>query len=129
MGLTASHSVPVKTRRCRPCRSPRFALAAIGLLFVAIAVYGCGQREAAVGKYEAVSQTAESRIIFTLELQADGKGFWSVDTDNAPLRWDLHKNTIRLHTQTGGVIQGTLDRDNLQVAVPGQGDIKFTRIR
>jgi len=125
----ASHSMHASELRCRPRCSPRLLASAIGLLLVATVACSCGQREAAVGKYEAVSQTTEGRIIHTLELQADGKGFWSVDTDNAPFRWDLHNNTIRLHTPTGGVIQGTLDRGSLQVALPGQGVIQFTKIR
>jgi len=99
------------------------------LLFAAAAICSCGQQEAVVGKYEAVSQNAAGRIALMLELQADGKGYWSVETDNAPFRWDLHDNTIRLHTPAGGVIQGTLDQDKLRITMLGEGIIEFTKVR
>lgn len=129
MGQPGDNSGRVRLCRRRSRYRPKFAGTVIAMLFIAFAVCGCGQREAAVGKYEAVSQTAEGRLILTLQLQADGKGYLSVENDNAPLRWDLHENTIRLHTQTGGVIQGTWDQGDIQVTMPGQVDLKFTRIR
>jgi hypothetical protein len=128
MGIDPKNSGRVKDLPRGPQHLPRFAGAVIGVLFIAAMVSGCGRQEALVGKYEAVSQTAAGRIILTLDLQADGKGLWSVETDNAPLRWDLHKNKIRLHTQTGGVIQGTMDRGGLQITMPGQGVIDFTKV-
>lgn len=129
MGIDADPYVPVKNSRCGMRRSPHFPIAAIWIMLVAAMAFGCGQREALLGKYEAVSQTPTGRLTLTLELQSDGKGFWSVETDNAPFRWDLYRNKIRLHTQTGGVIQGTLEKDSLHIAMPGQGVIQFTKIR
>ena len=129
MAGNAIHSGLVTHRRCRLARSPKFAAAAIGLLLVVVVACGGGRRDDLVGKYQAVSQTAAGQIILTLELQADGKGFWSVETDNAPLRWDLHKDTIRLHTQTGGVLQGTINRGSLRITMPGSGVIQFAKER
>ncbi len=129
MGAHTSHSAIETNPWCRPRRSPGLAAAMMLLLFAAAAVCSCGQREALVGKYEAVSQTAAGQVALMLELQADGKGYWSVETDNAPFRWELHKNNIRLHTPAGGVIQGTLDRGSLRISLPGQGVINFTKVR
>ena len=129
MGARASHSAIQTNPWCRPRYAPGLITAMMVLLLAAAAICSCGQQEAAVGKYEAVSQSAAGRVALTLELQADGKGYWSVETDNAPFRWDLHNNTIRLHTPTGGVIQGTLDQDKLRITMLGQGIIEFTKVR
>ena len=129
MEAHTSRSAIETNPRYRPRRPPGLAAAIMALILAATAAWSCGQREALVGKYEAVSQSAAGRVALTLELQADGKGYWSVETDNAPFRWDLHKNTIRLHTPTGGVIQGTLDQGSLLVSLPGQGVINFTKVR
>ena len=129
MACNAFDSGPATHRRCRLARSPMFAAATIGLLLVVVVACDGGRREDLVGKYQAVCQTAAGQVTLTLELQADGKGFWSVETDNAPLRWDLHKDTIRLHTQTGGVLQGTINRGSLRITMPGSGVIQFTKER
>ena len=129
MQVHTSHSAIVTKLPSRPGHAPGLTAALMVLLFVTAAVCSCGQREGLVGKYEAVSQTAAGRVALMLELQSDGKGYWSVETDNAPFRWDLHKNTIRLHTPTGGVIQGALDQGSLLVSLPGQGVINFTKVR
>ncbi len=129
MGAHTTHFAIETNPGCHPHRSQGLAAALMLLLIAAAVACSCGQREALAGKYEAVSGTAAGQVALTLELQADGKGYWSVETDNAPFRWDLHKNTIRLHTPTGGVIQGTLDRGSLRISLPGQGVITFTKVR
>jgi hypothetical protein len=129
MRASVNNSMTIKAHWYRLARSVMSAGAAMGLLIIVTMACSCSQRDTVAGKYEAVSQTSEGRIIHALELQADGKGFWSVDTDNVPFRWDLKDNTIRLHTQAGGVLQGTMDRGSLGITLPGQGNIKFTKIR
>jgi hypothetical protein len=64
----------------------------------------------------------------TLELEANGKGIWSVEADNAPFRWDVRHNKIRLHTQSGGVIEGTIDNGTIHIALPGMDVILFERV-
>ena len=98
------------------------------ILFVAALVWGCNsQQEKLVGKYIAVNIGDAGLVQASLELLPEGKGFWSIDTDNAPFRWDLYQNKIRLHTRSGGVIEGTLGQDTLQFTLPGTGQIRFQR--
>ncbi|WP_419660191.1 hypothetical protein Dvar_05380 [Desulfosarcina variabilis str. Montpellier] len=87
----------------------------------------CDRHETIVGKYQAVDTGQPDRPSATLELQAGGKGLWSIETDNAPFRWSLHEKTIRLHTQAGGIIQGVIDGERIRIDMPGTGVILFER--
>lgn len=97
------------------------------VLLMPVLFWQCDRHEAMVGKYHAIGQGPHGGISATLELQANGKGLWSIATDNAPFRWDLRQNTIWLHTRSGGVIQGTVDDGIIRVAIPGTGMMTFTR--
>ena len=97
------------------------------ILLIITLAWGCGsQQEKLVGTYTAVDGGSE-QVSASLELSADGKGLWSIKTDNAPFTWDLYQNRIRLHTKSGGVIEGTIDNDTIQVTLPGIGLILFQR--
>lgn len=99
------------------------------ILLITILVCGCSsQQEKLVGKYNSVNSGSTNLVPASLELSADGKGFWSIETDNAPFRWDLHQNYIHLHTKSGGVIKGIVDQDIIQLTLPGIGLIRFQRI-
>jgi len=87
----------------------------------------CDRHEKIIGKYQAVGAGLEGQTAATLELQANGKGIWSIETDNAPFRWDLHQNTIRLHTHAGGIIEGVIDGKHIRIEMPGAGVILFER--
>ncbi len=104
------------------CRIPAL------VLLMLLATWGCGERDALVGAYQATLAGDSGDVAATLELTADGKGFWSIDTDNAPFRWDIHDDKIRLHTESGGVVEGVLKQDVIEVELPGVGVIPFERV-
>lgn len=113
----------METHHCMRSMAIIIALAvAMPLLF-----WHCDRHEDIIGNYHAVDADRQGRISATLELQANGKGLWSIETDNAPFRWDRSQNKIRLHTQSGGVIEGTIDNQAIQMAIPGMGLIRFER--
>lgn len=88
----------------------------------------CERHDPLVGKYRAFDGGPQGKMLATLELQANGKGMWSIDTDNAPFRWNLHQKTIRLHTQAGGIIEGVIDGGRIRIDMPGTGAILFERM-
>lgn len=97
-------------------------------LFAFMALVQCSQHEKMVGKYKSVGNGSSDRSLVTLDLQSGGKGLWSIETDNAPFRWNLNQDKIRLHTRTGGVIEGTVDNGTIRIELPGMGDILFKRM-
>ncbi|MCB2148930.1 MAG: hypothetical protein KQI81_20785 [Deltaproteobacteria bacterium] len=104
----------------------------IRVVFVAVVMplllWQCGQQDNLVGNYHAADAGPDGRISATLALEANGKGIWSIETDNAPFRWDVRQNKIRLHTQSGGVIEGTIDNGTIHIALPGMDVILFERV-
>jgi hypothetical protein len=90
-------------------------------------LWHCSRHQDIIGNYHAVDADRQGRMSATLELQANGKGLWSIETDNAPFRWDRRQNKIRLHTPSGGVIEGTIDNRTIHLAIPGMGVIRFER--
>ena len=109
----------------------RFPMMGTGLIVLVVCMplflWHCDRHETIVGKYQAVDTGQPDRPPATLELQAGGKGLWSIETDNAPFRWSLHEKTIRLHTQAGGIIQGVIDGERIRIDMPGTGVILFER--
>ena len=97
------------------------------LVLLPLVVCQCADHEEMAGTYQAVATGPQGDLPATLELQADGKGLWSIETDNAPFRWDQHGNGIRLHTPSGGVIVGTVDEGTIKIDIPGAGMITFRR--
>ena len=100
------------------------------ILLIITLVFGCSdQQEKLIGTYSAVDAGAIDPVAVSLELLADGKGFLSIETDNAPFRWDLYQNGIRLHTKSGVIIEGAIDHDTIQFILPVMGLNRFQRIR
>lgn len=98
------------------------------VVLLPLLVWQCDRQEKIVGRYQADNTSAPGLVSTTLELQANGKGLWSIETDNAQFRWNLHQNTIRLHTHSGGVIEGTIDGETIQIDIPGTDTIIFRRL-
>ena len=109
----------------------RFPMVGMGLVLLLVCMpllfWHCDRHETLVGKYQAVDTGQPDRPSATLELQAGGKGLWSIETDNAPFRWSRDEKTIRLHTQAGGIIQGVIDGRRIRIDMPGAGVILFER--
>lgn len=96
-----------------------------GAILILLTTVQCGQHEKMVGKYQSVDGRLKDQMPITLELQPNGKGLWSVEGDNASFRWNLSQDKIQLHTQTGGVIEGAIHEDTIQITLPGMNAILF----
>ena len=103
-------------------------IVALMVICMPLFLWHCDRPANIVGKYRAVDRDQHTGLSATLELQANGKGLWSIATDNAPFRWTLHQQTIRLHTQDGGVIEGVIDAGRIRIDMPGAGVILFERL-
>jgi hypothetical protein len=82
------------THHCRKS----MAMVVAWVVVMPMLLWHCSRHEDIIGNYHAVDADRQGRMSVTLELQANGKGLWSIETDNAPFRWDRRQNKIRLHT-------------------------------
>jgi nitrous oxidase accessory protein NosD len=114
-------------------KTHRFAVKMVGVAMLVIGMpclfWHCDRSASIVGKYQAVDTGQADRPAATLELQANGKGIWSIETDNAAFRWNLHRKTLRLHTPAGGVVEGAIDGERIRIDMPGAGVIVFERLK
>jgi hypothetical protein len=62
-------------------------------------------------------------VAVTLMLQGGGKGQWTADQENTPLRWEERSGALWLHLKTGGVMvaQPKPAEKVLSIELPGIG--------
>ncbi|GAB6059176.1 hypothetical protein JCM31598_22930 [Desulfonatronum parangueonense] len=96
------------------------------MALVAILCGACAEPSLLEGKYESAS---DAPLFVFLDLQPSGQGTWETDMDMVAFRWQQRNGEIWLHTQTGGVVIGTVvDKSKLRISLPGVGPITFERV-
>lgn len=90
----------------------------------------CEAKERYAGVYKALpNETMRQEVI--LELKANGDGFWRVgrkDTfSETPVAWYLKHGDLRVDTKEGGVIVGKIEKDTIQITLPGFGPLTFKK--
>ena len=93
-----------------------------GLLLSVLMVGACESRSQWEGKY--VGQAGQDpAVAVTLMLQGGGKGQWTADQENTPLRWEERSGALWLHLKTGGVMvaQPKPAEKVLSIEFPGIG--------
>jgi len=98
------------------------------LILILLALVSCGHKHDPVGRYEAKHPSEGSTI--QMLLKADGKGQWTIARENIHFGWEQKGEEVWLHSRTGGVIVGKIDKDgSIDVDVPGAGRLLFKRIQ
>ena len=64
-----------------------------------------------------------------MELKETGTGVWKVGDDEVAFSWHVKGNELRLHTQNGGVIVGSLDNQIIHVTLPGSKEFSFRKVK
>lgn len=86
-------------------------------------ILGCtGDREQYAGKYFYGHE-------LELELGENGTGSWSTLEDNVSFRWEIREKQIWLHTKAGGLITGKINKNSIEINLPGVGIHSFIKKR
>lgn len=99
-----------------------------GLLLSVLMVGACESKSQWEGKY--VGQAGQAPVVaVTLMLQGGGKGQWTADQENTPLRWEERGGAIWLHLKTGVVIvaQTIPAEKTLSLQLPGIGAFQLRK--
>lgn len=104
-------------------------------LFVLLMFFlACESKDKYVGVYQAQSSVRQGVTI--LELKANGDGLWRVSSRKVtgsfvevPFTWRIKRGDLRVHTKTGGVIVGKIDRNTIHITLPGSRALIFRRIQ
>src|SRR5208337_1657096 len=110
-------------------RSPVFLLPLLFCLLIFTAAAGCGPVTQHVGTYIAEIKDSPHRSETTLELKETRTGVWKVGDDEVTFSWLVKGNELRLYTQKGGVIVGSLDNQIIHVTLPGSQELFFRKVK
>ncbi len=81
------------------------------------------------GKYMAQTGEGEQPVTVLLELGEDGTGSWATEEDHVKFKWEIRREEILFHTQSGGVIVGNLGKEAIEINLPGVGNHSFRKIQ
>jgi hypothetical protein len=90
------------------------------------ALQGCADTANVTGEYVAELGGEQGQKI-GLQLEPGGQGCWTTEDDRISFEWESHAGEIRLHSKTGGVIEGRLLHDDIEFTVPGAGRVTFKK--
>ncbi len=110
-------------------RPPVLLLPVLFSLFLFTAAAGCGPGLQHVGTYISETKDSSHRVETTMELKETGTGVWKVGDDEVAFSWHVKGNELRLLTQNGGVIVGSLDNQIIHVTLPGSKELSFRKVK
>ncbi len=91
----------------------------------------CESEDRYAGVYKAAGKETAKQEEIILELKANGDGLWRVGSKEVfseiPVVWYIKRGQLRVNTKAGGVIVGKLERDTIQITLPGFGALTFRK--
>jgi hypothetical protein len=84
----------------------------------------CESKDKYAGTYK-----AEGPGEITLELQSSGVGLWKVGSDEVSFAWYVKRGELRVNTKEGGVIVGKIEKETIQMTLPGSKALTFKKIQ
>ena len=101
----------------------------ITIFLTMILFFACDNKQKYAGLYRAEGGELQQGRENTIELKENGHGVWRVADDEASFSWGVNGKEIRLHTKTGGVITGMLEKSGLEITLPNSRKVFFTKIK
>jgi len=99
------------------------------IFFTLIFSFACDNKQKYSGLYRAEGGELQQGRENTIELKENGHGVWRVADDEASFSWGVNGKEIRLHTKTGGVITGMLEKSGIEITLPNSQKVFFTKIK
>ena len=106
----------------------------VGLCLFVTVLVSCESRDRYVGIYHAEAKGSAKQGEIILELKENGDGVWRVSSDEVagtfvevPFAWYIKRGDLRVNTKAGGVIVGKIDKDTIQMALPGSKALTFRK--
>ena len=96
---------------------------------LAALLISCGSRDTYTGTYKAETPTSPRHVETIMELKTSGDGVWRVDDEEIPFAWYVKGSELRINTKGGGVLVGAIEKDTIQVDLPGAGTMRFKKVQ
>ncbi len=94
-----------------------------------VLLVSCGSKDRLAGVYKAVEKDLPKQVETLVELKPNGDGAWKVGDEEVPFSWYIKGGELRINTKGGGVIVGTIERDIIQMTLPGTKKMAFKKIQ
>ena len=105
-----------------------------GIFVLLMFLLSCESRDKYAGIYQAQATSSARQDVTIIELKANGDGLWRVGSRKVagtfvevPFSWHIKRGGLRVHTRTGGVIVGKIDKDTIQITLPGSRSLTFKK--
>jgi hypothetical protein len=99
-----------------------------GLCLVVILLFGCESEDKYAGVYKAQAADSTKQAEIVLELKANGDGLWRVGSEEVTFAWYIKGGELRVNTKGGGVIVGKIDKNTIQITLPGSKTMTFKKV-
>jgi len=98
-----------------------------GLCVLLMLLVSCDSRGKYAGVYKAVLKEPAKQGEVILELKENGEGLWRVGSDEDSFEWYIKRGELRVNTKGGGVIVGKIEKDTIQMTLPGLKVMTFKK--
>jgi len=106
----------------------------VGLSILLMFLVSCESRDKYVGAYQAEATVSARQRVFILELRANGDGLWKVSPHGTkgapaetPLTWYVKRGELRINTKAGGVVVGKIEKNTIEITLPGSKTLTFSK--
>ncbi len=106
----------------------------VGFCLSVMFLASCESRDKYVGVYKAEARGSGRNEAIILDLRSNGNGVWKVASDQAkdasaevPFTWYIKRGDLRINTKAGGVIVGKIEKDAIQMTLPGSRSLTFKK--
>ena len=97
------------------------------LFLLLILAAACSSKDQVAGSYQAEVKEAPGQVETVLELKPNGDGAWKSGGEEIPFSWHIKGGELRINTKGGGVIVGDLEKDAIQLTLPGNKKMTFKK--
>ena len=105
-----------------------------GFFVLLMFLLSCESKDQYVGVYQAQAPRSAKQGVIILDLKANGDGLWRVSSGKVtgtfvevPFTWYIKQGALRVNTRAGGVIVGKIDKDTVQITLPGSRALTFRK--
>jgi hypothetical protein len=114
--------MPIKQKNFYP-------LLLLPVFLLLVLLVSCGSKDKFTGVYKAVEKDLPKQVETLVELKPNGDGAWKVGDEEVPFSWYIKGGELRINTKGGGVIVGSIERDTIQMTLPGTKKMVFKKIQ
>ncbi len=110
-------------------QKPFYPLRLLPIFMFLFLLVSCGSKDKLAGVYKAEEKDLPKQVETLLELKPNGDGAWKVGDEEVPFSWYIKGDELCINYMVCGVIVGSIERDTIQMTLPGTKQMAFKKIQ